>query len=371
MFLKGGGRLIFLTAAQLRLFLMWFNKTAFFQGQEMAVSGDIMANLTLSIAVGDYDRNRALFDGRVQIDGVDPVFMKLSPEEIFFRAFRTQDFDICELSFSSYTVSTAQGSGHYIAIPAFLSRSFRHSSIYIRKGKGIGTPEDLRGKRIGIAEYQLTANVWARALLEDDYGVKPSEIQWVRGGVGTPDRPEKIKLQLPDDVSIEVAPKGRSLDNMLVAGDLDGFIGPRNPPCYDEGNPDIVRLFPDLVGTATAYYRRTGIFPIMHLLGLRKSLAESHPWLPGALFKAFNASKNHAVDQLLDTAASHATIPFLAEHIEAAQALLGQDYWSYGIEKNRAVLDNFLDHHHRQGLSSRRVTVDELFHQGSREQFSV
>ena len=330
-----------------------------------------MANLTLSIAVGDYDRNRALFDGHVQIDGVDPVFMKLSPEEIFFRAFRNQDFDICELSFSSYTVSTAAGSGHYIAIPAFLSRSFRHSSIYINKRKGISAPEDLRGKRIGIAEYQLTANVWARALLEDDYGVKPSEIEWIRGGVETPDRPEKIKLQLPDNVSIEVAPKGKSLDDMLIAGELDGFIGPRNPPSYDAGHPDVVRLFSDLVGTATAYYKRTGIFPIMHLLGLRKSLAEAHPWLPSALFKAFNASKNRAVGMLLDTAASHATIPFLAEHIESAQTLLGKDYWSYGVEANRAVLDNFLDHHHRQGLSSRRVSVDELFHKGSIEQFSV
>lgn len=340
-------------------------------GDPPDISGDIMANLNLSIAVGNYDRNRALFDGDVQIDGVDPIFMKLSPEEIFFRAFRNQDFDICELSFSSYTVSTAQDSGHYIAIPVFMSRSFRHSSIYIRKGKGINEPADLRGKRIGIAEYQLTANVWARGLLEDDYGVTPSDIHWIRGGVGTPDRPEKIKLQLPADVSIEPAPKGKSLDEMLVAGDLDGFIGPRNPPCYDAGNPDIVRLFPDLVSTATDYYKRTGIFPIMHLLGVRKTLAKAHPWLPGALYKAFNLSKNMAVNMLLDTAASHATIPFLAEHIESAQALLGQDYWSNGVEANRKVLDNFLDHHHRQGLSARRVSVDELFHQGTIEQFSV
>ena len=140
---------------------------------------------------------------------------------------------------------------------------------------------------------------------------------------------------------------------------------------FRSGHPDVVRLFPDLVGTATAYYKRTGIFPIMHLLGLRKSLAEAHPWLPSALFKAFNASKNRAVGMLLDTAASHATIPFLAEHIESAQTLIGKDYWSYGVEANRAVLDNFLDHHHRQGLSSRRVSVDELFHKGSIEQFSV
>ena len=330
-----------------------------------------MANLTLSIAVGDYDRNRALFNGNVNIDGVNPVYMRLSPEEIFFRAFRSQDFDVCELSLSSYTVGAANNTNKYIAIPAFLSRSFRHSSIYIRKGCGIEKPEDLRGKRIGVAEYQLTANVWARAILEDEYAVKPSEIFWIRGGVETPSRPEKIKLQLPSDILIEPAPAGKTLDEMLVNGEIHGFVGPRNPPSFDSKNPNIVRLFPDLVGTASDYYRRTGIFPIMHLLGLRKTLADEHPWLPAALFKAFNASKNLAIQSLLDTAAPHATIPFLSEHIESAQELMGVDYWSYGLSGNQHILKYFLEHHHRQGLSSRLLEVEELFHPGALEQFSV
>ncbi|MDH3431468.1 MAG: ABC transporter substrate-binding protein, partial [Gammaproteobacteria bacterium] len=162
-----------------------------------------MSNLTLSIAMGDYDRTRPIVDGRAKIDGVNPVCMLLSPEEMFFRAFRHEDFDVSELSISSYCVSVARGKPHYIAVPVFLSRAFRHTSIYVRTDRGIEKPEDLRGRKIGIAEYQLSANVWVRGILEQDYGVKPSEILWVRGGMDTPGRPEKIKLDLPADIQIE------------------------------------------------------------------------------------------------------------------------------------------------------------------------
>ena len=164
-----------------------------------------MNKLQLSIAMGDYDRTRALLDGSVQIDGVAPVCMTLSPEETFFRAFRGVEFDISELSFSSYLVKASKGESPYIAVPVFLSRAFRHTSIWVRKDR-IKKPEDLKGKRVGVPEYQLTANVWARAILQDDFGVSPAEIQWVRGGIDTPGRPEKIKLQLPADVRLENAP---------------------------------------------------------------------------------------------------------------------------------------------------------------------
>ena len=180
-----------------------------------------MSNLSLSVAIGNYDRNRALIDGDVQIDGVNPVFMKLSPEEIFFRAFRHREFDICELSFSSYTLSVSRGTNEYIAIPAFLSRAFRHSCIYIRNDKGINSPADLKGKKIGVAEYQLTANVWARALLEDEYGVSPSDITWVRGGMEVADRPEKVKLTLPEGVVMQPAPAGRTLNSLLEEGEIE------------------------------------------------------------------------------------------------------------------------------------------------------
>ena len=174
--------------------------------------------LDLSVAVGDYDRTRPLIDGAVRIDGVDPIFMTLSPEEIFFRAFRSAEFDISELSLSSFTVKTAQNDCPYVGIPVFLSRAFRHTAIYVRKDR-IKKPEDLKGKKIGLPEYQLTANVWARAILQDDYGVKPSDVHWVRGGIEQPGRPEKITLNLPKDVRLENAPVGKTISAMLEQPD--------------------------------------------------------------------------------------------------------------------------------------------------------
>ncbi len=326
-----------------------------------------MSNLRLSVAIGDYDRTRPLIDGRVRIDGVDPVFMTLEPEEIFFRAFRHREFDVCEMSFASYTVSVDRGEPEYIAVPAFLSRAFRHTSIYIRTDRGIDEPADLKGRRIGLAEYQLSANVWARAILEDDYGVKPSDVTWVRGGMETPGRPEKIKIDLPPEIALENAPEGRSLNDLLTAGEIDGFIGPRALSCFDRGHPHVGRLFPNSIEVASDYYRRTGIFPIMHLLGVRRGLAEAHPWLPAALYKAFGRSKSVALHHLDDTAATKVTLPFVEDQIHAARNLMGADYWSYGATNNTATLDAFLDHHHRQGLSNRRITIDELFHPATLE----
>jgi 4,5-dihydroxyphthalate decarboxylase len=330
-----------------------------------------MANLSLSVAIGGYDRNRPLLDGAVQIDGVNPVFMKLSPEEIFFRAFRHQEFDVCELSFSSYVVGLSKGEPDYVGIPAFLSRAFRHSSIYIRNDQGIETPQDLTGKRVGVAEYQLTANVWARALLEDEYGVKPSDCSWVRGGMEVADRPEKIKLKLPADVIMESAPKGRTLNQMLADGELDAFIGPRALSCFDNKHPNVVRLFADSRRDAIQYYEKTSIFPIMHLLGVRRSIAEAQPWLPMALLKAFEESKRLALQSLRDTSATKVTLPFVEEQIDAAVKLMGDDFWSYGFKGNELVLDTFLEHHYRQGLSARRVEAEELFWPATLEGFSI
>src|SRR6187397_1329160 len=183
-----------------------------------------MSKLNLSVAIGDYDRNRPLIDGAVQIDGVDPVFMKLYPEEIFFRAFRAEEFDICECSLSSFTVKTAAGNCPYVGVPAFVSRMFRHTSLFCRTDR-IKKPGDLKGKKVGLPEYQLTANVWARAILEDDHGVKPSDIHWIRGGLTDAGRLEKIAITLPKGVRLDDIPKGRTLSSMLDAGEIDGFIG--------------------------------------------------------------------------------------------------------------------------------------------------
>jgi 4,5-dihydroxyphthalate decarboxylase len=326
-----------------------------------------MATLRLSIAIGDYDRNRPLLDRKVEIDGVDPIFMKLEPEEIFFRAFRNVEFDVCELSLSSMTVKTAQGDCPYVGIPAFLSRAFRHTSIFIRTDKGIREPRDLIGRRVGTPEYQLTACVWARAFLEDDYGVKPSDVTWVLGGIEQPGRPEKIKLKLPADIRLETAPEGKSLNVLLEDGQIDAFIGPRAPSCFDRGHPHVDWLFSDPAAEAADYFRRTGVFPIMHVLGLRRELAQENPWLPAAILKAFEQSKAVALAKLKDVAATKVTMPFVEEQLRSIRRLMGEDFWPYGLDANRKVLDTFLEHHYRQGLSPRRVKAEELFHPGTHE----
>ena len=195
-----------------------------------------MSKLKLSVAVGNYDRVRPLMDGAVEIDGVDPVFMNLPPEEIFFRAFRGMDFDICELSMSSFTVKTAERNCPYVGVPAFVSRAFRHNSIYVRKDR-VKSPADLKGRRVGLPEYQLTACVWARIILEDDHGVKPSDMIWVRGGIEHPGRPEKIAIKLPAGVRMEDAPPDVTISELLERGDIDGFIAPRAPSLAGRKSP--------------------------------------------------------------------------------------------------------------------------------------
>jgi 4,5-dihydroxyphthalate decarboxylase len=328
-----------------------------------------MAKLQLSVAVGDYDRVRPLIDGAVAIDGVDPTFMTLVPEEIFFRAFRHAEFDICELSMSSFTVKTGQGDNPYVGVPAFLSRAFRHTSIYVRTDR-VRAPADLKGRKIGVPEYQLTANVWARAILEDDHGVKPADVTWVRGGIETPGRPEKISIDLPKEIKIESAPDGSTISQLLERGDIDGFMAPR-PPFIPGGNPHVGWLFADPTAAAKDYYRRTRIFPIMHMVGVRRTIAERHPWLPAAVLKAFAQAKAVALAKLSDTSATKVTLPFVEEQLKAARALMGEDFWSYGVAPNRHVIEAFLRHHHGQGLSPRPLAVEELFHPSTLEAHKV
>jgi 4,5-dihydroxyphthalate decarboxylase len=330
-----------------------------------------LAKLNLSIAVGDYDRTRPLVDGAVQIDGVDPTFSLLVPEEIFFRAFRNAEFDVCELSLSSFSVKTAADDCPYVGVPFFPSRAFRHTCVCIRNDRGIGAPEDLKGRRVGLPEYQLTANVWMRAILADEHGVQPSDITWVRGGYEQPGRVEKIAVKLPADVRVEEAPTGETLTGLLDKGEIDAVMGPRAPSSFDRGDPRISWLYPDPTAAAAEWYGRRRIFPIMHILGVRRSLAERHPWLPGALAKAFEQAKAAALAKLTDTSATKVTLPFVEEQLRNARRLMGDDFWSYGFTPNRHVLEYFLYHHHRQGLSARLLNPEELFHPATLEAYRI
>ena len=320
-----------------------------------------MSKLKLSMSVGNYDRTQALFDGRVQVEGCDITAVPLEPEEAFHRAFRYGEFDITEISMSSHMMTTARGDNQYVAVPAFLSRVFRQSGIYVRTDRGINRPQDLKGKRIGVPEYQITANVWIRGILEEEFGVKPSDIHWRRGGIEEAGRGERAPISLPDSVDLQQIPDDKTLSGMLEAGELDGCIGARAPSCFLRGAPHVGRLFKDYIQDEKDYFRRTRIFPIMHMVGIRKTLVEQHPWLAVSVYKAFLKAKALAVHELNEICHLAVTLPWMVHHHNEAKALMGEDYWPYGLDANRHVIEKFAQYHHGQGLSVRLVAPEELF----------
>jgi 4,5-dihydroxyphthalate decarboxylase len=330
-----------------------------------------MRRVELTIACWDYDRMRALREGTVKVEGCDITMLSLAPEEAFFRAFGHAEFDASELSFSSYTMATSRGNFPYIAIPVFASRVFRHSGIYIRTDRGIKAPADLKGRKVGIPEYQVTAAVWIRGMLEDEYGVKPSDLDWQSGGMEEPGRYEKLKIELPRDVRMTTIAPGKTLSAMLEAGEIDAIIGPRVPSCYERGAPHVARLFPDFRTVEKAYFKKTGIFPIMHVIGVRRSLVEAHPWLGASLYKAFEQSKARCLPELTQMAALKITLPWIAQEAEDTRALMGDDYWPYGIKANRKTIETFLRYHHSQGLSARLMKLEELFLPSTMEQAKI
>lgn len=324
-----------------------------------------MSKLKLSMSVGNYDRTQALFDGRVQVEGCDITAVPLEPEEAFHRAFRYGEFDITEISMSSHMMTTARGDNQYVAVPAFLSRVFRQSGIYVRTDRGIDRPQDLKGKRIGVPEYQITANVWIRGILEEEFGVKPSDIHWRRGGIEEAGRGERAPISLPDSVDLQQIPDDKTLSGMLEAGELDGYIGARAPSCFLRGAPHVGRLFKDYIQDEKDYFRRTRIFPIMHMVGIRKTLVEQHPWLAVSVYKAFLKAKALAVHELNEICHLAVSLPWMVHHHNEAKALMGEDYWPYGLDANRHVIEKFAQYHHGQGLSVRQVAAEELFARSS------
>jgi 4,5-dihydroxyphthalate decarboxylase len=325
-----------------------------------------MSKLPLVLACWDYDRTRALMDRRVEIEGCDLTYLPLEVEETFFRAFKFAEFDVCELSFSSYLRSLARERDEgipfaYRAMPVFVSRMFRHSGIYINTTKGIREPADLKGKVVGVPEYQMTASVWIRGVLQHEYGVPPASMRWRNGGLEESGRHEKVPLRLPKDVHLEAIPEGKTLSDMLAAGEIDALVSARWPSSLGR-SPHVARLFPDFRQVEKAYFRKTGIFPMMHIVGVRKTLLDAHPWLGASVFKAFLKAKNLAYPELTEMAALKVALPWLGQEVEDTIALMGKDFWPYGADENKVTLDAFLQYHYEQGLSGKtRFTPKDIF----------
>jgi len=315
----------------------------------------------LSLAVCDYDRTRAIFDGRAKIEGCDVTAVALEPEESFHRAFKFNEFDISEISMSSYMATTARGEAHYVAIPAFVSRLFRHSGIYIRTDRGIKGPEDLKGRTVGLPEYQMTANVWIRGIFEDEYAVKPSDISWRRGGLEEPGREERTKIKLPADVDYAAIPEHRTLSDMLAKGEIDALLSARAPSCFCDGAPHVGRMFADYPAVEEAYFRKTRIFPIMHAVGIRRSLVERHPWLAVSVYKAFLKAKALCMKELGQIGHLATSLPWSVAEYDRLRTTMGEDFWSYGVAANRHVLETLTRYSFAQGLSVRKLEVDEMF----------
>ena len=320
-----------------------------------------MPNLDLKIAFWDYDRTRPLMDGRVHIDGINPDISVLRPREIFPRMLQDQEFHAAEMSLASYVILKARNRCPFVAIPVMLSKIFRHDCIYVRPDAGIREPADLRGKRVGLPQYSSTAAVFIKGLVQHEYGVSPTEISWYMGGQDTLAPAPLVPLDLPADIHLELINEGQTLEGMLADGQLDALFATYIPNLFLNGSPKISRLFPNFKEVEQDYYRRTGIFPIMHTVVIREDLHKEHPWVAASLYDAFSKAKDLAVNRLYDTDALALTLPFLIDHLEETWKTFGHDYWSYGVGSNRPAVEAVAQYVVDQGLAPRVVSPEELF----------
>jgi 4,5-dihydroxyphthalate decarboxylase len=324
----------------------------------------------LTLACWDYDRTLPLATGEVRPDGIDLTYLNLPVEETFFRMARYREFDAAELSLSSYVISLGQDAP-FVAIPVFPSRSFRHNGIYVRAASGIGEPADLAGRIVGVPEYQLTAAVWIRGILADHYGVAVGSVRYRTGGLHQPGRTEKISHATPPGVEIEPIPAGATLDGMLAGGGIDALYSPRTPRSFAAGDPRVRRLFADPRAEEERYFATTGIFPIMHVVVLRGDLYQRRPWLAQSLYKAFEQARAMTAARMRETAAARYMLPWLYADIEHTQALMGPDFWSYGLAANERTLRAFLRYSHEQHLASKLMEPADLFAAETREAYIV
>ena len=314
-----------------------------------------MAHLQLNFACGPYDRTQALRDGAVQVEGVELNYLALQPAEIFWRMLQFKEFDASELSFSNYTTLVSEGNSPFIAIPAFPSRVFRHGYFFINTNKGIASGADLKGKRGGVPEYSMTAAVYMRGLMQHEFGVKPSDVEWVQG------RADRLGRKLPSDVRLTQAPAGTELGDLLERGEIDFLITANNPLSFRRGAKNVRRLFPNYAEMEKDYYRRTKIYPIMHTVVIRRDIYERNPWVAVNLYKALCEAKEHCYRLLLEAGAPKVSFAWLQPMIEEEQAIIGHDWYPYGIAPNKPSIEALLQYTHEQGLAARRLTIEELF----------
>ena len=330
-----------------------------------------MSKLKLTMACSNYDRTRALFDGRIRVDGIDLNCLGLPIEEIFFRMLRHREFDVAEMSLSSYAVSLFAENPKFIAIPVFPSRFFRHSCVFIHSGSGIREPKDLIGRRVGVPEYQMTAGVWIRGILSDEYGVPVASVTYLHGGEEEPGRPEKLRLNLPPEIRLEPIPAGKTLSAMLAVGEIDALYTARMPSTFVHDSRKVRRLFENYPKVEQEYYAKTKIFPIMHTVVIRRDVYEKSRWVAQSLCKAFVKAQQLAYAELYDSGALGTMLPWLTQHVEETRALMGADFWPYGLERNAHTLATFLRYSFEQGLSKRQLKPEELFAPESLESFKV
>ena len=317
-------------------------------------------DLDLTLAINDSDQVRDLASGKVTVNGVNLRVTNHEVEEIFFRFTKFREWELSELSLGKYCSLRGAGDDSVVGLPVFPSRSFRHSGIYVRADGPVDAPSSLAGARIGFPEWTVTATVYQRALLQHEYDLDLTGIDWVQGGINEPGRIETLPVGLPDGVSVR-AERERSLNQMLLDGDLDAVIVPHAPDAATDGSGRVVQLFSDVRRVEENYYRRTGIFPIMHLLVVRKDVFDRSPWIGPNLVTAFTQAKDNSIARMLSGTAPHLPVPWGPTLAQEAAAIFGTDMWPYGVEANRTTLEAFTTYAHEQRLTPRRLTVEDLF----------
>jgi 4,5-dihydroxyphthalate decarboxylase len=319
--------------------------------------------VALTIATDDYDHMRDLRFGLVRPEGIDVTYLCMEIHEVFSRFIFNREFDVSELSSAKFAALVSEPDSDIVGLPVFPSRQFRFSSFYINTTKGIKTAADLRGKRIGLPEWAQSAAVYTRGYLMHDVGIPLDAIDWVQAGTEQAGRIEKVDLTLPKGVRLErIADK--TLSDMLAAGEIDAAMIAREPSCFKKGHPDVARLFPDFRAAELEYYKKTKIFPIMHIIAMKKSVLAQHPWVARNLFNAFEESKRNSLSRINDNAISSYPVPWLTDYSRGTRKIFGDDTHSYGIEANRPTLEAYLTYAWEQGIAKRLMKPEEIFPPG-------